>query len=263
MAKTVALTLLAGAWHIRGIIVIKGSISRRGFLKRTGIAAGSALAFPTIVPSSVLGKNGKVAPSNRITVGMIGVGRQVIYTNLKSFLQAPDVQVVALCDVDRWRLSVTNERVVSIYGKNKRCGKFSDVPRYTDFREVLARKDIDAVMISTPDHWHVPMSVAAVKAGKDVCCEKPLTRSIAEGRLLSDLVTRHQRVFRTDSEFRSLKVFHRACELVRNGRIGKLHTIRTGVPLNKFISPPHVDMPVPEELEYDRDGCVYVITATV
>ena len=85
-------------------------------------------------------------------------------------------------------------------------------------------------MICTPDHWHVPMSVLAVKAGKDVCCEKPLTRSIAEGRLLSDLVTQHKRVFRTDSEFRSLPQFHRAVELVRNGRIGKLHTIRTGVP---------------------------------
>ena len=119
---------------------------------------------------------------------------------------------------------------------------------------MLARKDIDAVMISTPDHWHVPMSVPAVKAGKDVCCEKPFTRSIAEGRLLSDLVTKHKRVFRTDSEFRSLPQFHRAVELVRNGRIGKLHTIRTGVPYgvgHSEPSPAHVDMPVPEELNYD------------
>lgn len=228
------------------------AMTRRSFLKKTGAGAGAALAAPTIVPSSSLGAGEKAAPSNRITVGLIGVGRQVIYINLKSFVQAPDVQVVALCDVDRWRLDLTNDRVTSIYGTKMRSGKFSDVPRYTDFREVLARKDIDAVMISTPDHWHVPMSVAAVKAGKDVCCEKPLTRSIAEGRLLSDLVTKHKRVFRTDSEFRSLNVFHRACELVRNGRIGKLHTIRSGVPLDKFTSPPHVDMPVPEELDYEK-----------
>ena len=119
---------------------------------------------------------------------------------------------------------------------------------------MLDRKDIDAVMISTPDHWHVPMSVMAIKAGKDVSCEKPLTRSIAEGRMLSDLVTQHKRVFRTDSEFRSLPQFHRAVELVRNGRIGKLHTIRTGVPygvLHSEKSPVHVDMPVPKELDYD------------
>ena len=226
-------------------------ITRRSFLKGTGAAAGAAVAAPTIVPSSVLGKGTQVAPSNRVTVGMIGVGRQTIFINLESFLRAPDVQVVALCDVDRWRLDLTKERAVTLYGNKKRSGRYGDIPRYTDFREVLGRRDIDAVMISTPDHWHVPMSVAAVKAGKDVCCEKPLTRSIAEGRLLSDLVTKHKRVFRTDSEFRSISDFQRACELVRNGRIGELRTIRSGVPLDRFTSPPHIDMPVPEELDYD------------
>ncbi len=106
-------------------------------------------------------------------------------------------------------------------------------------------------MISTPDHWHVPMALAAVRAGKDVACEKPLTRSIAEGRLLSDAVTKHKRVFRTDSEFRSKTNFHRACELVRNGRIGKLHTIRTGTPVDKFEQPRIKEEPVPAELNYD------------
>jgi predicted dehydrogenase len=152
-------------------------------------------------------------------------------------------------------LDVTEERTASYYGEKKnRCPKIPKCPKYVDFREVLDRKDIDAVMISTPDHWHVPMSVMAIKAGKDVSCEKPLTRSIAEGRMLSDLVTQHKRVFRTDSEFRSLPQFHRAVELVRNGRIGKLHTIRTGVPygvLHSEKSPVHVDMPVPKELDYD------------
>jgi len=106
-------------------------------------------------------------------------------------------------------------------------------------------------MISTPDHWHVPIAVAAVKAGKDVCCEKPLTRSIAEGRLLSDLVAKRERVFRTDSEFRSIEIFHRACELVRNGRIGEIRTIYSGVPIDEFTSPPATEMPVPEELDYE------------
>jgi predicted dehydrogenase len=101
----------------------------------------------------------------------------------------------------------------------------------------------------------VPIAVAAVKAGKDVCCEKPLTRSIAEGRLLSDLVTQHKRVFRTDSEFRSIESFHRACELVRNERVGKLHTIRTGVPVDQFEQPVRKAEPVPPGLEWWKSSC--------
>ena len=229
--------------------------SRRRFLARVITASAGAISVPYLIPASALGLTGSVAPSNRITVGMIGVGRQVLAYNLPFFMSQPDCEVVALCDVDRWRLEVSEERTASYYGETKnRCPQIPKCPRYVDFREVLDRQDIDAVMISTPDHWHVPMSVLAIKAGKDVSCEKPLTRSIAEGRLLSDLVTEHKRVFRTDSEFRSLPQFHRAVELVRNGRIGKLHTIRTGVPYGvgqSQPSPPHVDMPVPDELNYD------------
>ena len=224
------------------------SITRRRFLRRT-TAVGAACWAPTIVRSSALGADGHVAPSNRITIGMIGVGRIVVFSNLKSFLKAPDCQVVALCDVDRWRLELGEDRT-SVWGGKITPEDVKGIARYTDFREVLARKDVDAVMISTPDHWHVPMAVAAVKAGKDVCLEKPITRSIAEGRLLSDLVTKHQRVFRTDSEFRSKANFHRACELVRNGRIGKLHTIRTGVPIDQFAQPAIKEEPVPPELDY-------------
>ena len=226
----------------------KDVFSRRRFLAR---AAGAAVTAPYVVPSSVFGADGQVAPSNRITVGMIGVGRQVVAYNLRQFVNNKDTQVVALCDVDRWRLALTNDRITSIYGARLRSGKFSDCDRYTDFRELLARKDIDAVMISTPDHWHVPMALAAVKAGKDVCLEKPITRSIQQGRILSDFVTRHKRVFRTDSEFRSKPNFHRAVELVRNGYLGKLRMIRTGVPVPSPESPSFVQMPVPEELDYD------------
>ncbi len=229
--------------------------TRRKFLARTLAASAGALALPTLIPASALGLNESVAPSNRITLGMIGVGRQVLAYNLPFFVSQPDCQVVALCDVDRWRLAVTEERTASYYGEKKnRCPKIPQCSRYVDFREVLDRQDIDAVMISTPDHWHVTMAVMAVKAGKDVCCEKPLTRSIAEGRRLCEVVSEHKRVFRTDSEFRSLPQFHRAVELVRNGRIGKLHTIRTGVPFGvgqTQASPPYVAMPVPEELDYE------------
>jgi myo-inositol 2-dehydrogenase / D-chiro-inositol 1-dehydrogenase len=226
-------------------------VSRRTFLRKAA-ASTSVCAAPWIIPARALGADGQVAPSNRITVGMIGIGRQCLAFNLPFFMNQPDCEVVALCDVDRWRLEVTEERTASYYGEKKnRCPKIPQCPRHVDFREVLGRKDVDAVMISAPDHWHVPMSVLAVKTGKDVSCEKPLTRSIAEGRLLSDLVTKHKRVFRTDSEFRSLPQFHRAVELVRNGRIGKLHTIRTGVPYGEAQSPVFVEMPVPEELNYD------------
>ena len=226
-------------------------MNRRAFLRASATAATVCVA-PTIIPAHALGADGSVTPSDRITVGMIGIGRQCLAYNLPFFMSQPDCEVVALCDVDRWRLEVTEERTASYYGEKKnRCPKIPSCPRYVDFREVLDRKDVDAVMISTPDHWHVPMSVLAVKAGKDVSCEKPLARSIAEGRLLSDLVTKHKRVFRTDSEFRSIKQFHQAVELVRNGRIGKLHTIRTTVPMGESNSPPFVAMPVPEELNYD------------
>ncbi len=226
-------------------------VTRRHFL-RTAAALGTACAAPTLIPARALGLADVSAPSNRITVGMIGVGRQCLAFNLPFFMEQPDCEVVALCDVDRWRLNVSEERTASYYGEKKnRCPKIPKCPRYVDFRQVLDRKDVDAVMISAPDHWHVPISAMAAKAGKDVSCEKPLTRSIAEGRFLSDLVTKHKRVFRTDSEWRSKTQSHRAVELVRNGRLGKLHTIRTAVPQNRFQSPPQVDMPVPEELNYD------------
>jgi len=226
-------------------------LSRRELLQMTA-ASACCFSAPSLIPATALGFDGAVAPSNRITVGMIGLGRQCLCFNLPFFMNQPDCEVVALCDVDRWRLDVTEERTASYYGEKKnRCPKIPRCPKYIDFREVLGRKDVDAVMISTPDHWHVPMSVMAVKAGKDVSCEKPLARSIAEGRYLSDLVTKHKRVFRTDSEFRAIPQFHKAVELVRNGRIGKLHTIRTTVPFGESKSPVEVVAAPPKELNYD------------
>ena len=205
-------------------------------------AAATAIAAPQVITSAALGVAGRAPASERITIGMLGMGRQAIGSNLKFFLGASDAHVVAVCDVDAWRLTNARKAVEK---------KYRGCRAYRDFREVLARDDIDAVMISTPDHWHVPMAVAAAKAGKDVCCEKPLTLSIAEGRILSDTVTRYARVFRTDSEFRSHWYFHRACELVLNGRIGRLHTIRTGVPAGDVGCGPQPPMPVPKELDYD------------
>ena len=223
-------------------------LTRRGFLRNSvGAVAGAAMA-PTIVPASVFGAD---APSSRITVGMIGMGRQAYYSNVKTFLGFSDVQVVAVCDVDAWRLENARKAVDEYYAKGQRSGAFKDCSVYRDYRDLLARQDIDAVMISTPDHWHVPMAIDAAVAGKDISCEKPLTLCIAEGRVLSDTVRRYNRVFRTDSEFRSHACFQRACELVLNGRIGELHTIRTGVPAGDVAGPLEPAMPVPEELDYE------------
>lgn len=164
---------------------------KEGYTRRQVLRTFGALAaFPTVVPSSVFGRS---APSNRITLAMIGMGRQALYANLIPFLYSQDARVLAVCDVDRWRLDKARQAVDQHYD--------SDACRaYSDWREVLARDDIDAIMNSTPDHWHVPISLAAVRRGKHVCCEKPLTLSVAEGRVLADAVKKHRVVFRTDSE---------------------------------------------------------------
>lgn len=180
---------------------------------------------------------------------MIGLGRQAYYSNLQSFLNFKEVRVVAVCDVDSWRLEQGRKKVDEFYAG--RDGKASGCAAYGDFREILARSDVDAVMISTPDHWHVPMAIAAAKAGKDIACEKPLTLSIAEGRKLSDVVRQTGRVFRTDSEFRSLAIMQRACQIVRNGRIGRLHTITTSVPKEADTWITSKGEAVPGELNYD------------
>jgi predicted dehydrogenase len=229
---------------------INRSLTRRTFLHRTALATGPAFVGPLIVPSRVLGLGGEVSPNNRITLGFIGTGRQATYANIPGFLREPDAQAVAVCDVDSWRMENARQLIETHYAKEKTSGAYKGRATFHDFRELLARKDIDAVMISTPDHWHVPMAIAAVKAGKDVACEKPLTRSIAEGRKLADLVAKEKKVFRTDSEFRSNKTCHRAVELVRNGRIGRLQRIITGTPKDPTLGP-QPDMPVPPELDYD------------
>ena len=222
-------------------------MNRRQFLGTAGtIAAGAAAPF--VVPSRLLGAE---APGNRVTLAFIGTGRQAQTLNIPEFMAVPGVQVVAVCDVDSWRLGEAKALVERTYAKQAPSGAYKGCDAYKDFREVLARKDIDAVMISTPDHWHVPIAAAALRAGKDVSLEKPITRHIRDGRLLVDLVAKHKRVFRVDSEFRSLERFHRAVELVRNGRIGKVHTIRSGSPVELFPEEPDAATAPPAELDYD------------
>jgi len=220
---------------------MKGSPTqrRRDFLKLASV--------PFIVPSSVFGEN---APSNRINVAMLGVGRQGLNPNLTQFLRSPDAQVVAVCDVDAARLKHAQVKANAYYSE-KTGSEYSGVRAYTDFREALARDDVDAVMISTPDHWHAPMGVLAARAGKHVCIEKPLTTCIAHGRALCEAVKEAEVVSRTDSEFRGKQRFWRMAELVHNGRIGKVQRIVTGVPPASAAVPTQKTTPVPDGLDYD------------
>jgi predicted dehydrogenase len=221
----------------------KPKLTRRALLKKTATIAGTAVTFPHLVPSSAVGASGSVAASNRITVGFIGTGGHGRAVNLKNFLANADARAVAVCDVDPNQRNIAREMVNKKYGN-------SDCATYSDFREVLARDDIDAVMISTPDHWHVPISIAAAKAGKDVECEKP-TLTIEEGRVLCDVMKRYGRVFQWSTEDRAVHQYHRMCELVRNGRIGKIHTIRVELPSGPNTPGNPKPMPVPKGFDYD------------
>ena len=213
----------------------KQNLSRRRFMRRAGATAAAAAAAPQVIPSSVLGLADATAPSNRITVGFIGTGSHGIGRDLKGFLAQQDAQAVAVCDVDSKHRESAKRHVEERYAAATSKGTFKGCAAYNDFREVIARKDVDAVCNATPDHWHVIPSVMAVKAGKDVLCEKPLTLTISEGRVLCDAVKRYNRIFQTASENRSVGVYHRIAELVRNGRIGKVKHIEVGLPAGHSI----------------------------
>jgi len=217
--------------------------NRRQFLRKAAGVSTGAVGFPYLVWPSALGKAGTVAASERITIGFIGVGSHGRAVNLKNFLGNADAQAVAVCDVDTNNRNIARDMVDQKYG-NKDCAT------YNDFRKIIERDDIDAVMISTPDHWHVPISIAAAKAGKDVECEKP-TLTIEEGRILCETMKRYNRVFQWSTEDRSVDVYHRMCELVRNGRIGKVHTIRVELPSGPDTPGDPTPMPIPEGFDYE------------
>jgi len=217
--------------------------SRRTFLKRSALGTLGALAIPTVVPSYLLGSD---SPGNRINVAMIGIGRQTVSPNIPQFLKSDHAQIVAVCDVDSWRLANGKKQVNDYYSAQKGFS-YEGCDVYDDFREVLARKDIDAVMIATPDHWHVPMAIEAARAGKHVSLEKPISTCIEHGRQLVKAIKKYGVITRNDSEFRTLPKFARAVELVRNGRIGKLQRIFTAVPSD---GPP---LPVQQTCPYLRN----------
>jgi predicted dehydrogenase len=197
-------------------------LSRRQVLRRAAGTAAGVIGFPHIVGSSALGQGGHVAPSERITMGCIGVGWQGGH-NMRQFLGEKDCRIVAICDVDKNHLGSAVNAVNKKYGNE-------DCVAYGDFREVIARDDIDAVSLGLPDHWHAVPAIEAARSGKDIFGEKPLSHEFAEGRAMCDAVEKYGRIWQTGSWQRSQAHFRFACELVRNGRIGKVHTIEVGLP---------------------------------
>ncbi len=238
------------------------AVNRRDFLRRA-LTTG-ALAAPWLIPGSALGADDATAASERIGMGCIGLGGQGD-RNMSTFTGHPEVQMLALCDVDAgstryedaWLrgLAPAMEKTEKHYADRSPSGSFRGVDGYSDFRELLARDDIDAVCISTPDHWHAPIAVAAAKAGKDMYCEKPLSLTVRDGRAMVDAVNRYERVFQCGSQRRSDSRCRRSCELVRNGRIGRLHTVRVGLPGGHWIrrnaKKTFEPEPVPEGFAYD------------
>lgn len=225
---------------------MKDSMNRRQFLKRTSCATAITLGIPHIVPSSVFGQAERPAPGNRVVMGFIGVGTMG-FGDMNAFMRVPEVQVVAVCDVKKEMRDRAKEAVDAHYGN-------TDCAAYNDFRELLAREDIDAVCIATLDTWHVLHALAAVRSGKDVYLEKPLGMSINEIKALRDAVHKHERVFQFGTQQRSSEEFRLACELARNGRLGKVHTIKVGVHSGAGergglrADPPE---PVPEGFDYE------------
>lgn len=223
-------------------------ISRRTFLKRSLLSGVGLVALPTIVPSSVV--FGKNLPSNRINIGAIGMGRISLGHDVAEVIKHDDVRIIAVCDLDRGRAEYGKKFVEDYYAK--KYGKQTvDVAMYENYEELLANKDIDGVLVSTPDHWHAKISIDAVRAGKDVYCQKPTSLTIEEGRLMSNAVNATGRIFQIGSQQRSMPQFRIACELVRNGRIGDVKTIEVRLPGDPAGGDP-TPMPIPDGFNYEK-----------
>lgn len=256
----------------------KRRLGRRDFLRSTAAVAAAAFGVPCVVPSSVFGAN---APSNRITLGIIGCGNQST-VDVPEFLKLDDVQIVAVADVNKASYGYRYEKqflgrepvrdkIQAHYAEKAPSGQYKGCDAYSDFRQVIDRKDIDTVAIIVPDHWHAIMTILAAKAGKDIYCQKPLALTIQQGQEMVKAVRKYGRILQTGSQYRSHPEIRHACELVRNGRIGKLQRIITQVAPNNMVDPGPgwQPMPVPEGFDYEtwlgpapsapyhKDRCLY------
>jgi predicted dehydrogenase len=257
---------------------VTGRLGRRDFLRSTAVAAAAAFGAPSVLPSSVFGAN---APSNRITLGIIGCGNQST-VDVPEWLKNDDAQIVAVCDVNKASYGYRDEKqylgrepvrekIQAHYAKKTPSGQYKGVDAYTDFLEVIGRKDIDAVAIIVPDQWHAIMTIMAAKVGKDIYCQKPLSLTIDDGKQMVKAVRQYGRILQTGSHHRSNATVRRCCELVRNGRIGKLQRITAYVAPNNKVGPGPgwQPMPVPEGFDYEmwlgpapsapyhQDRCLY------
>lgn len=227
--------------------------SRRSFIKTTVKTTLGVIAlanFPTIVPASVFGKN---APSNKINIGQIGCGRIARTHDLPETFKNDIARIMAVSDLDKNRLQSGKQLIEGWYAKKTGKDNYIDVKTYDDYHNLLANKDIDAVIISTPDHWHAQPAVEAALAGKHIYLQKPTSLTIEEGRTMSNVVRKSGVTFQLGSQQRSSSPwpqFKKACELVRNGRIGKLHTVRVGLPADP-AGGNTTEMLIPENLNYD------------
>ena len=217
-------------------------ISRRRFLRHGTAALSAAVAVPYIVRSSALGRDGAVAPSERVTMGGIGFGGQGT-RDMQNFMTCPDVQFVAVCDIDTDRRNAAKKVVDENYANN-------DCATYNDFRELLGRDDIDAILSATGDRWHALTSIFAAKAGKDIYCEKPMSLTIAEGRVVADTMKRYGTVYQCGTQRRSMRSFAFAVNTARSGKLGKLHTLHSYVRAGRSSDVLRPE-PVPEGLDYD------------
>ncbi len=243
-------------------------MNRRKFIKEAGRTVIGAICFPYIVSSSALGKGGAVAASERIVMGCIGCGGMGM-GNMRGFLNKDQTQIAAVCDVmtsgskeygpnangygnkgKQLGREAARKEVEAYYGKKRPSGNYKGCAGYNDFRDLVSRDDIDAVSVTTPDHWHIPISMAAVKSGKDVYCEKPLSLTVSEGRELADAVKRYGRVLQTGTQHRSSTKNRFISELIHNGRIGKVHTVRCKIGGGPSCPPQEV-MQVPKGFDYE------------
>lgn len=222
-------------------------VTRRNFLKRTLTAGAGFMVAPTIVPASVFGPN---APSNRINIGTIGTGRISRDHDMPGVWKYDDVRIVAVSDLDANRVADA-KKLVETYYAGKSGKPYTGVATYEHYEDLLANKEVDAVLISTPDHWHAKNAIDAVRAGKHVYLQKPTSLTIEEGRKMSDAVNASGRILQIGSQQRSMEQFRVACELVRNGRVGELKKIEIRLPGD----PPGgntEEMPVPKNFNYDK-----------
>ena len=222
-------------------------MERRKFINRTALSTAALVGFPSIVPAHVLGKN---APSNKINIGQIGCGRIARSHDIHDTIRFDQANYLAVCDLDSKRAADAKLLVDGFYQKKTGKAKYDRTKVYEDYREMLLNKDIDAVVISTPDHWHSQPAMEAALAGKDIYLQKPTSLTVREGQQLREVIQKTGAILQVGTQQRAMPQFRVAAELVRNGRIGKIHTVKIGLPGDP-AGPEAPAMPVPSNLNFD------------